>query len=154
MGLVRHKFEFLGFAMRQMMHLGLVLLLVAPLSQAQADDYVTEAEKWFAGVTTMKADFVQVVSDGSITEGDAKGREDRETAFPLYGQDRPCLLLQCASGDFDHLILVDQQWHKQGGQQNEDDGYSEHDENDAKHVGTYGVTGFVQWAMLADASQG
>jgi outer membrane lipoprotein-sorting protein len=88
MGLVRHKFEFLGFAMRQMMHLGLVLLLVAPLSQAQADDYVTEAEKWFAGVTTMKADFVQVVSDGSITEGELHLRRPHRMKI-IYKTEEP-----------------------------------------------------------------
>ena len=36
---------------------------------AQAADAVTAAEDWFANLTTMQADFTQISTDGSASEG-------------------------------------------------------------------------------------
>ena len=44
----------------------LFLLTAVP---AHAINYVDEAEVWFARITTMKADFTQIVSDGTMAEG-------------------------------------------------------------------------------------
>lgn len=43
-----------------------VLFSHAPVVHA---DVVKQAESWFANVTTMRADFTQVASDGSVAEG-------------------------------------------------------------------------------------
>ena len=39
------------------------------ISPAALADDVQKAESWFADVTTMRADFTQVASDGSVAEG-------------------------------------------------------------------------------------
>ena len=44
----------------------LVLTGYSPLARA---DIVQKAENWFASVTTMRADFTQIASDGSASEG-------------------------------------------------------------------------------------
>jgi len=44
----------------------LMLIGYSPLAVA---DIVQQAESWFANVTTMRADFTQIASDGSVAEG-------------------------------------------------------------------------------------
>ena len=45
------------------------LLVLLGLSQPAFADAVQKAESWFANVTTMRADFTQIASDGSAAEG-------------------------------------------------------------------------------------
>ena len=46
-----------------------ILSLLMGYSPAVRADAVQEAENWFANVTTMRADFTQIASDGSAAEG-------------------------------------------------------------------------------------
>lgn len=48
--------------------LSCLVILLGPSSPAFADA-VQKAESWFANVTTMRADFTQIASDGSAAEG-------------------------------------------------------------------------------------
>ena len=45
------------------------LIVLLGLSQPAFADAVQKAESWFANVTTMRADFTQIASDGSVAEG-------------------------------------------------------------------------------------
>ena len=45
------------------------LVVLPGLSQPAFADAVQKAESWFANVTTMRADFTQIASDGSAAEG-------------------------------------------------------------------------------------
>ena len=45
------------------------LVVLLGLSQSAFADAVQKAESWFANVTTMRADFTQIASDGSAAEG-------------------------------------------------------------------------------------
>ena len=45
------------------------LIVLLGLSQPAFADAVQKAESWFANVTTMRADFTQIASDGSAAEG-------------------------------------------------------------------------------------
>ena len=45
------------------------LIVLLGLSRPAFADAVQKAESWFANVTTMRADFTQIASDGSAAEG-------------------------------------------------------------------------------------
>ena len=45
------------------------LVILLGLSSPASADAVQKAESWFANVTTMRADFTQIASDGSAAEG-------------------------------------------------------------------------------------
>ncbi len=47
----------------------IVPLLLMGFSPVACADIVQQAESWFANVTTMRADFTQIASDGSAAEG-------------------------------------------------------------------------------------
>ena len=47
----------------------IILLLLIGYSPVAGADIVQQAESWFANVTTMRADFTQIASDGSAAEG-------------------------------------------------------------------------------------
>ena len=47
----------------------LILLVLIGYSPTVRADVVQQAENWFANVTTMRADFTQIASDGSANEG-------------------------------------------------------------------------------------
>ena len=47
----------------------IMLLLLIGNSPVAGADMVQQAENWFANVTTMRADFTQIASDGSAAEG-------------------------------------------------------------------------------------
>ena len=47
----------------------IILLLLIGYSPVAGADIVKQAESWFANVTTMRADFTQIASDGSAAEG-------------------------------------------------------------------------------------
>ena len=46
-----------------------ILSVLIGFSPAVRADAVQQAENWFANVTTMRADFTQIASDGSVAEG-------------------------------------------------------------------------------------
>ena len=46
-----------------------ILLVLIGDSPAVKADVVHQAEDWFANITTMRADFTQIASDGSVAEG-------------------------------------------------------------------------------------
>ena len=46
-----------------------IILLLIGYSPVAGADIVQQAESWFANVTTMRADFTQIASDGSAAEG-------------------------------------------------------------------------------------
>ena len=72
--------------------LGLAILM-AMVSPAIAEtDYVDAAEKWFAKITTMKARFTQVGSDGSVAEGELHLRRPHRMKI-IYDSDEPLILL-------------------------------------------------------------
>ena len=47
----------------------IIFLTLIGYSPVAAADIVQQAENWFANVTTMRADFTQIASDGSAAEG-------------------------------------------------------------------------------------
>ena len=47
----------------------IILLMLIGYSPMVGADIVQQAESWFANVTTMRADFTQIASDGSAAEG-------------------------------------------------------------------------------------
>ena len=47
----------------------IILLMLIGYSPMAGADIVQRAENWFANVTTMRADFTQIASDGSVAEG-------------------------------------------------------------------------------------
>ncbi len=67
----------------------LFLLTAVP---AHAINYVDEAEVWFARITTMKADFTQIVSDGTMAEGELHLRRPHRMKI-IYDLDKPLVLL-------------------------------------------------------------
>ena len=46
-----------------------IFLMVISYGRVAGADIVQQAESWFANVTTMRADFTQIASDGSAAEG-------------------------------------------------------------------------------------
>lgn len=61
------KARIMGFGSRVMFLVSLLIMLVSMPSMANDD--VTRAETWFNKTRTISADFVQVASDGTSTEG-------------------------------------------------------------------------------------
>ena len=55
-------------------------------------NYIDDAESWFAKITTMKADFTQIVSDGTIAEGELHLRRPHRMKI-IYDLDEPLVLL-------------------------------------------------------------
>jgi len=83
---------------RSMHRFGGGLLLAASLLfmlvtlPAYAINYVDEAESWFAGITTMKANFTQIGSDGTLAEGELHLRRPHRMKI-IYDLDEPLVLL-------------------------------------------------------------
>ena len=59
---------------------------------ANAPDPVTRAEAWFDGISTMKADFIQVASDGTTATGEMHLRRPHRMKI-IYDLDEPLILL-------------------------------------------------------------
>ena len=64
-------------------------LLPAAGTLANAPDPVARAEAWFDGISTMKADFIQVASDGTTATGELHLRRMKI----IYDLDEPLILL-------------------------------------------------------------
>ncbi|MEK9960292.1 MAG: hypothetical protein VXB94_01845, partial [Rhodobiaceae bacterium] len=48
---------------------GLLVVMPMPAGLAASNDPVARAEAWFDGIRTMRADFIQVASDGTSATG-------------------------------------------------------------------------------------
>lgn len=59
---------------------------------ASASDPVSRAEAWFDGISTMKADFIQVASDGTTVTGELHLRRPHRMKI-IYDLDEPLILL-------------------------------------------------------------
>ena len=59
---------------------------------ANATDPVSRAEAWFDGISTMKADFIQVASDGTTATGELHLRRPHRMKI-IYDLDEPLILL-------------------------------------------------------------
>ncbi len=59
---------------------------------ANAPDPITRAEAWFNGISTMKADFIQVASDGTTATGELHLRRPHRMKI-IYNLDEPLILL-------------------------------------------------------------
>ncbi len=59
---------------------------------ANAPDPITRAEAWFNGISTMKADFIQVASDGTTATGELHLRRPHRMKI-IYDLDEPLILL-------------------------------------------------------------
>jgi len=71
---------------------GLIALSSVIVHPAFAIDYVKEAEQWFGEITTMRANFIQTVSDGSMAEGELHLRRPHRMKI-IYDQGEPLVLL-------------------------------------------------------------
>ena len=70
----------------------LILSIFILPSAALANQDLMDAEKWLNNLTTMKADFIQVSSDGSTAEGVIYIKKGKGFRFEYWG--RLCFLLQ------------------------------------------------------------
>ena len=79
-------------------HLGLAVMVAglamisAGAPRAVADDPVRAAEDWFNNITTMKADFTQVASDGTAATGELHLRRPHRMKI-IYDLEEPLILL-------------------------------------------------------------
>ena len=67
-------------------------LLPSAALLANATDPVSRAEAWFDGLSTMKADFIQVASDGTTATGELHLRRPHRMKI-IYDLDEPLILL-------------------------------------------------------------
>jgi outer membrane lipoprotein-sorting protein len=85
----------MGFnIVRERLAAGLVSIIIAMGMNvpAQAADAVTTAEDWFAKLTTMQADFTQISSDGSASEGTLYLRRPHRMKIEYDGDDALILI--------------------------------------------------------------
>ena len=68
------------------------VLLPSAALLANATDPVSRAEAWFDGISTMKADFIQVASDGTTATGELHLRRPHRMKI-IYDLDEPLILL-------------------------------------------------------------
>ena len=71
---------------------GLVFVMLAPAGPAAANDPVSRAEAWFDGISTMRADFIQVASDGTTATGELHLRRPHRMKV-IYDLEEPLILL-------------------------------------------------------------
>ena len=70
----------------------LLVILLTPVGSAAAPDPVSRAEAWFDGISTMRADFIQVASDGTTATGELHLRRPHRMKV-VYDLDEPLILL-------------------------------------------------------------
>ena len=68
------------------------LAMPAPHGAGAASDPVSRAEAWFDDISTMKADFIQVASDGTTATGELHLRRPHRMKI-IYDLDEPLILL-------------------------------------------------------------
>ena len=71
---------------------GLVLVMTAPAGPLAASDPISRAEAWFDGISTMRADFIQVASDGTTATGEMHLRSPHRMKI-IYDLEEPLILL-------------------------------------------------------------
>ena len=81
--------------MRQLVPLAMLAggaMFPAAGTLANASDPVNLAEAWFGGIVTMKADFIQIASDGTTATGELHLRRPHRMKI-IYDLDEPLILL-------------------------------------------------------------
>ena len=82
-----------GLIGRLVMALAVLWLAVTPPHGAiAASDPISRAEAWFDDISTMKADFIQVASDGTTATGELHLRRPHRMKI-IYDLDEPLILL-------------------------------------------------------------
>lgn len=77
---------------RSLRNISLAMLGMFVTLPVHAADYVGKAEGWFANISTMQADFIQVASDGTTAEGELHLRRPHRMKI-IYDIDEPLILL-------------------------------------------------------------
>ena len=67
--LTRRSFTILGGGMVHIFYAGLICLIGMSAVTTNAADEIARAEAWFNEIKTIKADFVQIATDGTSAEG-------------------------------------------------------------------------------------
>ena len=71
---------------------GLLVLIMMPITLAASSDPVSRAEAWFDDISTMRADFIQVASDGTTATGQLHLRRPHRMKV-IYDLEEPLILL-------------------------------------------------------------
>ena len=71
---------------------GLLVVMLMPAGLAASNDPVARAEAWFDGIRTMRADFIQVASDGTSATGELHLRRPHRMKV-IYDLEEPLILL-------------------------------------------------------------
>ena len=71
---------------------GLLVTILMPAGLAASSDPVSRAEAWFDGISTMRADFIQVASDGTTATGELHLRRPHRMKV-IYDLEEPLVLL-------------------------------------------------------------
>ena len=70
----------------------LLVIILMPSGLAASSDPVTRAEAWFDDISTMRADFIQVASDGTTATGELHLRRPHRMKV-IYDLEEPLILL-------------------------------------------------------------
>ena len=70
----------------------LLVIILMPTGLAASSDPVTRAEAWFDDISTMRADFIQVASDGTTATGELHLRRPHRMKV-IYDLEEPLILL-------------------------------------------------------------
>jgi outer membrane lipoprotein-sorting protein len=70
----------------------LLVTILMPAGLAASSDPVSRAEAWFDGISTMRADFIQVASDGTTATGELHLRRPHRMKV-IYDLEEPLVLL-------------------------------------------------------------
>lgn len=71
---------------------GLLVAMLMPAGPAASNDPVSRAEAWFDSISTMRADFIQVASDGTTATGELHLRRPHRMKV-IYDLEEPLILL-------------------------------------------------------------
>ena len=71
---------------------GLLVVIMMPITLVASSDPVSRAEAWFDNISTMRADFIQVASDGTTATGELHLRRPHRMKV-IYDLEEPLILL-------------------------------------------------------------
>ena len=71
---------------------GLLIVIMMPITLVASSDPVSRAEAWFDSISTMRADFIQVASDGTTATGELHLRRPHRMKV-IYDLEEPLILL-------------------------------------------------------------
>ena len=71
---------------------GLLVVIMMPITLVASSDPVSRAEAWFDSISTMRADFIQVASDGTTATGELHLRRPHRMKV-IYDLEEPLILL-------------------------------------------------------------